>query len=509
MTQRELLLGRLTQLLPPQFEQLVFLLQISPAHLSGAQTERAIQIIRYLEGQSRLEDLERRLDEVAPSRPPEAASGRAPQFPSLTNIPVQTHSDSLPPLEVLRRPSQPKVTAPRRPRGLAKGVAAASIGVGLLLMAVLWPTESQVSDAPGKLTAGVVDFVMGPAWRTGPDAVGRLATDAVITSSVGKKPVLELTRVFDPQLMEAGDLGIGWRLFQTYSITTSDEIVSRGNYRLPNSVTLRNQITAAEARLTLSSQGLDGGYVGSGLAPWTGLMLTPAGGAYLSDDRGNEINFREDRLVSIVLVGDARWMLHQQNSRLVALQSIPRAIIAKRYRSDDTLEVAELDDALDPATFELQGEGPQRALRPQTTGRWEKIRLIANGACVVDRWGNEFCYKPLNKFYAFTPSNQLTPIVRSSGGIQFTYDGYGRIQVADLGSGKRVTYEYDSAGRLASVVDASGRRKAYRYSPGSIPTASVSQRTFPMRAGLVGLAVVFLGMGAWTLRRRAQPRDRD
>ena len=65
---RDELLTRLSQLLPSQFEEVLFRAKIPTAHLPGAsasQATRAIDAIRYLEQQNQLEQLARVLDQVA------------------------------------------------------------------------------------------------------------------------------------------------------------------------------------------------------------------------------------------------------------------------------------------------------------------------------------------------------------------------------------------------------------------------------------------------------------
>lgn len=66
------LLTRLSQLLPSQFEEVLFRANIPTAHLPGIgapQTTRAIEAIRYLENQNQLEQLVRVLHEVAADPP--------------------------------------------------------------------------------------------------------------------------------------------------------------------------------------------------------------------------------------------------------------------------------------------------------------------------------------------------------------------------------------------------------------------------------------------------------
>ena len=65
---RDDLLTRLSQLLPSQFEEVLFRARIPAAHLPGAsspQATRAIDAIRYLEQQDQLEQLARILEAVA------------------------------------------------------------------------------------------------------------------------------------------------------------------------------------------------------------------------------------------------------------------------------------------------------------------------------------------------------------------------------------------------------------------------------------------------------------
>jgi hypothetical protein len=67
---RDDLLARLSQLLPSQFEEVLFRARIPTAHLPGAsapQAARAIEAIRYLEQQNQLEQLSRILEELAAS----------------------------------------------------------------------------------------------------------------------------------------------------------------------------------------------------------------------------------------------------------------------------------------------------------------------------------------------------------------------------------------------------------------------------------------------------------
>lgn len=73
---RNQLLDRLIALLPVQFAELVFRLRVPPQHISqGApQATCAIEVVRYLESQGRLDELERVMRESRPvtpvSRPP-------------------------------------------------------------------------------------------------------------------------------------------------------------------------------------------------------------------------------------------------------------------------------------------------------------------------------------------------------------------------------------------------------------------------------------------------------
>ena len=66
------LLTRLSQLLPSQFEEVLFRANIPAAYLPGIsapQTARAIEAIRYLENQDQLEQLARILQEVVAGPP--------------------------------------------------------------------------------------------------------------------------------------------------------------------------------------------------------------------------------------------------------------------------------------------------------------------------------------------------------------------------------------------------------------------------------------------------------
>jgi hypothetical protein len=492
-SQRELLLDQLSGLRPAQFAKLVFLMKIDEGYLSsGTPTEKAIDLIKVVEQQGKLGELEERLKKyisvasVLPSEPPRLRL-------------------RLPPPPWSFRELGPSLSQALQwqPRSRAAPITAIAIAVVVVVAAVLWPGESQVVDTPGALTAGIVDFAMGSGWRDGPDAAGRLITDGVITSPRDQKPMLELTRVFDPRVTDAGDMGLGWRLFQVYSLKRSDEAERVGTLAMPSWVTLRNQIAGSEARLTLSQQPL--GYVGAGLAPWTGLTPQSNDGAFLSDGRGNEIEFAPDMSLSVVLIGDARWMLqHDPHSgHVVALQTIPRALRITTRTADGRPLSIEVDDALDPMTFDLQGDDSRIVLRPRTAGRWEKIVANKEGTTsyLVDRWGNQLYFQPLDKFFLLLPSSNPATLTRSGGGIVFTYDGYGRIQSADLGTAGRVTYEYDASGRLALVVDPHGQRKQYRYPSGSAPVGFVSIRALPIRLSLAGLAAVLLVLGAWKLRR--------
>jgi hypothetical protein len=196
--------------------------------------------------------------------------------------------------------------------------------------------------------------------------------------------------------------------------------------------------------------------------------------------------------------------------RVVALRTLPRAVTVKSRLDHGELAVVEVEDALDAATFELQGEGKQRALRPRTTGRWEKILVNESGSrvAVVDRWGNDLRYEPLDTFDVRYSSWTSTAMLRPGGGIVLKYDGNGRIQEADLGPAGKVSYGYDASGQLASVTNPRGQRKEYRYSSRGVPAALVSMNMFPIRAVFTVVAILVVLIAASKLRSRAQPRDR-
>lgn len=496
---REVILEQVSALLEPEFERLVFEVAMPTEYLAGTRMERAIALVRYMERYGQLGSLERRLESYArraaarPSLPPPPRSFM--RLPSLSQAFARLPSLS-------QRFPRVRPATPLRRRALP--IASLAGGAAAALLGGLWPTEARLTERPGELSAGIVDFAMGPAWRGGPDAPGRLATDAVITSLIGQKPILELTRVFDARVTEAGDMGLGWRLLQPYSIKRSDEVEEVGSLAAPSSVVLRNQIAGSESRLTLGSRSPIR-YVGTGLAPWTSLTALTTSGAFLADGRGNEIEFEPDMSTSVIVVGDARWMLQHEHpsGRIVALQTIPRALLVKSKLSDGSPAVVDVDDPLDPVTFELQGEGSQRALRPRTTGRWEKIitNKDASTASLVDRWGNELYFQPLDKFYMLDPNLKAPAMSRSGSGILFSYDSYGRVQTADLGAAGRVSYEYDASGRLAAVVDARGQRTEYRYAAGSAPAAFAAARVRPIQIALWMLAAVLFALGGWKLRR--------
>jgi hypothetical protein len=227
VTQRALLLDRLSKLNPAEFKELVFLLEIPTNYISpGAPTAQAIEVIQYLERQSRLDELDRHLERLQRHgtnsdrmRPPEVARAETPSFPTLRNIPVQLIATDDPPPPEMAVPWQPAIA----PRSRVVPIAAMVVTTAVALVTWLWSGESQVVDSPGELSAGIVDFVMGAGWHSTPEAAGRLVTDAVIASPDGHKPVLELTRVFDPRATKAGDMGLGWALFHAYSLESGDE----------------------------------------------------------------------------------------------------------------------------------------------------------------------------------------------------------------------------------------------------------------------------------------------
>jgi RHS repeat protein len=504
-SQRELLLEALSGLTRVQFAELVFLMDI-PEHFlpPGAQTEKAIDLINMVEQQRRLGELEERLKKYTGGAAPPVIPSEPPAAPLRLPPPPWSFRELGPSL------SQAFAQLPQR--SLAAPITAIAIAVVAGLVAVLWPAESQVADGPGALTAGIVDFAMGATWRDSPEATGRLVTDGVITGPLDQKPMLELTRVYDAHATDAGDLGLGWRLFQVYGLKRGEETEQINDHlTAPSSLTLINQIAGSEARLTLARRPIR--YVGPGLPPWKELTPQTNNGAFLSDGRVNEIEFAADMSLSVVLIGDARWMLQHdpRNGRVLALQTIPRGLVVKDRASDGTPSSIAVDDALDPATFELQADDTQVVLRPRTTGRWDKILTNKEGtiAYLDDRWGNRLYYQPLGKFFMLDLSTKPAAMTRSGSGVLFTYDSYGRIQAADLGTAGRVSYEYDASGRLAAVVDAHGQRRQYRYGSGSAPVAYASTHALPIRLSLAGLAAVFLAIGAWKLRRSGQPRERS
>jgi YD repeat-containing protein len=359
------------------------------------------------------------------------------------------------------------------------------------------------------LSAEVIDFLMGSGWREGSDAAGRFATDAAIRAPNGGQPLLELTRTFDPRATEAGDLGLGWRLFLPYIIKSGGERQAHGSYVVPTSMTLRNQLTGTESLLSFNTEPKVG-YYGAGLSPWTGLMFQTTGGVYLSDGRDSEIEFAPDTSISVVMIRSIRWAIHHAGRRLVALQTIPRGVQPKGQLADGTFTAADLDDPLDPATFEYQGEeGSVRVLRPKTPGRWEKILVSKEGtaAQVIDRWGNGYLFKPLQKFIMMTPGDVPEKPARSGHGILLKYDAYSRVDTVDAGDAGRVTYRYDATGRLASVVDARGSRRDYLYSPTGVPALAVSERNGLVRGAVAGAALLLL-LGAGLQTARASLRSR-
>lgn len=81
--ERDELLDRLNALLPAQFDELVFRMNVAAEYLShgSPQATRAVEVVRYLTQQGRMEELTRRLDESRAS----AAGNAAPASPTASN----------------------------------------------------------------------------------------------------------------------------------------------------------------------------------------------------------------------------------------------------------------------------------------------------------------------------------------------------------------------------------------------------------------------------------------
>ena len=106
--------------------------------------------------------------------------------------------------------------------------------------------------------------------------------------------------------------------------------------------------------------------------------------------------------------------------------------------------------------------------RNGTVLRFDGPAQINQLASITDRHGNRVTISHLTTYAGGSIGNVLpiTQITSPNGRyIQFFYDSYNRLNMAQDSAGRQTSYKYDSLGRLISATDAAGNAESYAYDP--------------------------------------------